>query len=201
MKRDPQLINLNLENILKEAKLFKPPIEDSYIQTYPEFIKFFRNKNEITKHDLVISSHFVYGWMPTIIDLNLDNLDEVLNYLNLAKAENLLNEDQLEILKNAINNSLVGLSKLLHFINPDIYAIWDSRIYRYTTGKKSSYGIGEPKLYLNYLTKINEIKSNPVFENIHLKISNHFNYPITATRAIEILMFEADKRDHKKLIG
>jgi hypothetical protein len=94
---------------------------------------------------------------------------------------------------------MVGLSKLLHFINPDTYAIWDSRIYRYTTGKKSSYGIGEPKLYLNYLTKINEIKSDPIFKNIHLQISKHFNYPITATRTIEIVMFESDKRDNKKL--
>ncbi|HRL70351.1 MAG TPA: hypothetical protein PLT79_01470, partial [Flavobacterium sp.] len=44
----------------------------------------------------------------------------------------------LEIVKKCINNSLVRISKLLHFINPSIYAIWVSRIFRYITRKKLS---------------------------------------------------------------
>jgi hypothetical protein len=70
------------------------------------------------------------------------------------------------IIKSTINNSLVGLSKLLHFINPVVYAIWDSRIYRNTTDKKSSYGIGNTQLYLNYLSKLNEIESHVDFDEI-----------------------------------
>ena len=99
-----------------------------------------------------------------------------------------------------INNSLVGLSKLLHFINPIDYAIWDSRIYRYTTNKKSSYGIGNTQLYLNYLSKLNEIESHVDFDEIKKNVSVHFDYEITSKRVIELLMFEADKRDNKKLI-
>ena len=67
MKKTPELKNLVFENILSESLKFIPPTEDSYIKTYPEFIQFFKNIHSISKHDLVISSHFVYGWMPAVI--------------------------------------------------------------------------------------------------------------------------------------
>jgi hypothetical protein len=129
MKKTPELKNLAFENILSESLKFTPPSEDSYIKTYPEFIQFFKNINNISKHDLVISSHFVYGWMPTIIDLKFQDIEGVLKSINKAKNGALLTIAELELLKSTINNSLVGLSKLLHFINPFDYAIWDSRIY------------------------------------------------------------------------
>ena len=200
MKKTTELKNLAFENILSESSKFIKPPEDSYIKTYPEFIQFFKNINSISKHNLVISSHFVYGWMPTIIELKFQNIKEVLKSLNKAKNGAILTIAELELLKNSINNSLVGLSKLLHFINPIDYAIWDSRIYRYTTDKKSSYGIGNTQLYLNYLSKLNEIESHVDFDEIKKNVSVHFDYEITSKRVIELLMFEADKRDNKKLI-
>ncbi|MDC0098077.1 hypothetical protein OAI37_05520 [Flavobacteriaceae bacterium] len=200
MKKTNKLKNLVFENILSESLKFTPPTEDSYIKTYPEFIKFFKNINSISKHDLVISSHFVYGWMPTIIELKFQDMEEVLKSLNKAKNGAILTIAELELLKNTINNSLVGLSKLLHFINPVDYAIWDSRIYRYSTDKKSSYGIGNTQLYLNFLSKLNEIESHVDFNEIKKNVSTHFDYVITSKRVIELLMFEADKRDNKKLI-
>ena len=72
--------------------------------------------------------------------------------------------------KNCINNSLVGLSKLLHFINPQNYAIWDSRIFRFLTEKKSQYGIGNPKMYLQYLEEIKNIEKENGYPEIHKKI-------------------------------
>jgi len=200
MKKTPELKNLVFENILSESLKFYPPTEGSYIKTYPEFIQFFKNINSISKHDLIISSHFVYGWMPTIINLKFQDMEDVLKSLNKAKSGAILTIAELELLKKAINNSLVGLSKLLHFINPIDYAIWDSRIYRYTTDKKSSYGIGNTQLYLNYLSKLNEIESLVDFDEIKKNVSVHFDYEITSKRVIELLMFEADKRDNKKRI-
>ena len=199
MKKIPELKNLVFENILSESLKFIPPTEDSYIKTYPEFIQFFKNINSISKYDLVISSHFVYGWMPTIIELKFQDMEGVLKLLNKAKNGAMLMIEELELLKSTINNSLVGLSKLLHFINPVDYAIWDSRIYRYTSDKKSSYGIGNTQLYLNYLSKLNEIESHVDFDKIKKNISAHFEYEISSKRVIELLMFEADKRDNKKL--
>ena len=201
MKKTPKLKNLVFDNILDESLKFTPPTEDSYIKTYPEFIQYFKNISNISKHNLVISSHFVYGWMPTIIELKFQDMEGgVLKSLNKAKNGAMLTVGELELLKSTINNSLVGLSKLLHFINPAYYAICDSRIYRYTTDKKSSYGIGNTQLYLNYLSKLNEIESHVDFNEIKKNISAHFDYEISSKRVIELLMFEADKRDNKKLI-
>ena len=201
MKKTPKLKNLVFDNILDESLKFTPPTEDSYIKTYPEFIQYFKNISNISKHNLVISSHFVYGWMPTIIELKFQDMEGgVLKSLNKAKNGAMLTVGELELLKSTITTSLVGLSKLLHFINPADYAIWDSRIYRYTTDKKSSYGIGNTQLYLNYLLKLNEIESHVDFDEIKKNVSAHFDYEISSKRVIELLMFEADKRDNKKLI-
>ena len=201
LKNRTKLKNLNFETILKDAGKFTLTENDSYIQTYPEFLKYFENLNagEINEHNLIIASHFVYGWMPTIIHLDLEYKDKVLFLLNAAKSGHILNVSELEILKKAINNSLVGLSKLLHFINPRDYAIWDSRIFRYITEKKSSYGIDRPELYLDYLNGIKNVSKNKDYGNLHELIAKNFDYEIYPTRVIEITMFETDRNKQNRL--
>ncbi len=185
--------NLNFETILKDAEKFVLTKGDSYIRTYPEFLKYFESLDQIEEHHLVIASHFVYGWMPTIIQLNLEQKDKVLFLLNAVKNGHVLNKSELETLKNSINNSLVGLSKLLHFINPRDYAIWDSRIFRYLTEKKSSYGIDKPEHYLEYLKGLRIISEHKDYGKLHDIIARNFDYEIQPNRAIEITMFETDR--------
>ena len=172
--------NLNFETVLRDAEKFTLTENDSYIKTYPEFLKYFENisAGDLNEHNLVIASHFVYGWMPTILHLNFEKKGEVLKLLNAVKSGYLLNLEELETLKSAINNSLVGLSKLLHFINPRDYAIWDSRVFRYLTEKKSSYGINKPQLYLDYLNGIKKISKNKNYRKLHDLISRNFEYEI-----------------------
>lgn len=192
--------NLNFETIFEDASNVFFTENNSYIKTYPEFLKYFKNIDgeQISEHNLVIASHFVYGWMPTIINLSLKDKDEVLSLLNDVRRGRILEVSELKILKNSINNSLVGLSKLLHFINPNDYAIWDSRIFRYLTEKKSTYGIDNPELYLNYLNGIKIISEHKDYSKLHELISRNFEYEIYPTRAIEITMFETDRNRQKK---
>jgi hypothetical protein len=110
-----------------------------------------------------------------------------------------LTVNEIGILKKSINNSLVGLSKLLHFINPKDYAIWDSRIFRYLTEKKSSYGIDRPQLYLDYLNGIKNIEGNKDYRKLHDLISRNFEYDIYPTRASEITMFETDQNEEGRI--
>lgn len=88
--------------------------------------------------------------MPTILNLkkyenDTDssevNLEDEVVLINKAKKGESLDEKELDLLKRRINNSMVGLSKLLHFINPEQYAIWDSKIYRCIRGNKTASGI------------------------------------------------------------
>ena len=190
--------NLTFENLMRDADNFSVSDTDSYIEVYSEFLKYFESVNLIEKHHLFISSHFVYGWMPTMIQLDTKNLDEVLSALNAVKAGHTLTENQLEMIKKCVNNSMVGASKLLHFINPNLYAIWDSRIFRYITGKKYSYGIEKPKAYLEYLEALNKIANHPEYRRLHFEIERNFKYEISPLRAIEFLMFETDRNRQKK---
>lgn len=184
---------LSIELIRREFENFKFQY-NSYIITYQEFIKYFEEIDIIEKHHLIISCHFVYGWMPTILSLNDSDLTQVLELLNQAKKGRLLSLDELSILKKYINNSLVGLSKLLHFIHPEIYAMWDSRIFRFLTGKNSTYGIGRPSAYLEYLQGIRSIIEQKEFDQYYQKIQKKFPYSISKMRAVEIVIFQSKQR-------
>ena len=46
----------------------------------------------------------------------------------------------------------------------------------------------------------NKYRNKYFFDEIKKNVSVHFDYEITSKRVIELLMFEADKKDNKKLI-
>lgn len=45
--------------------------------SYFEFVKFFKDKDLITKNDFVIGCNFAYGWMPTILNFKNENEEEI----------------------------------------------------------------------------------------------------------------------------
>ena len=51
--------------------------------------------------------------------------------LTRARGQGALSDEEIGALASLINNSLVGASKLLHFVAPEHFAIWDLRIYRF----------------------------------------------------------------------
>lgn len=121
--------NIPLDKFFRDGTNFVIKRQSDYL-SYPEFLKYFSDIKTITRHNLTIGINFTYGWMPTIFDFRSDNFDEALDILNEAKIGNKPTTDNLVLLKGLLNNSLVGTTKLLHFINPDNFAIWDSRVYR-----------------------------------------------------------------------
>lgn len=186
--------NLTYEKLRHDVEKLALTENDSYIEAYPEFLRYFSTLETIERHHLIISSHFVYGWMPTIIHLNIKEIDQILLLLNAVKSGQILNREEIQRLKYCINNSMVGLSKLLHFINPTDYAIWDSRIFKYITAKKSQYGIDKAENYLAYLENLKTIIAHKNYVELHKLIEKQFDYEISPMRAIEILMFETDRK-------
>ena len=162
----------------------------SYYISYPEFLKYFQNLKTITKHNLIIGINFTYGWMPTIFDFRSDKFDEALNILNKAKKDNKLTKDDLVLLKGLLNNSLVGTSKLLHFINPEKFAIWDSRVYRYLTGKAPYENrIGNCDTYLEYLEFCSYLAEQKEFNSLKKNIEYKVGYSMTSFRIAELVMY------------
>lgn len=178
-----------VELFLQDCNNFKVD-KQTYDVSYLEFLKYFNELTTITKHHLVVSINFTYGWMPTIFDFRSDKFDEALEILNNAKKGIIPTAKELEVLKGLLNNSLVGTTKLLHFINPSKFAIWDSRVYRYLTGKEAyNHRIGNSKMYLKYLTFCDLLTQGEEYDQAHNSICKKLGYQMTKLRTAELIMY------------
>ena len=190
MKRDKSNDEtfLQLTNIANNFK----SIEENYLLSYPYFLNYFQNLESINLENLVIGISFTYSWMPTILKaLNLKNTEEVLFILNEVKKGKLIDEQQLTTLKTTFNNSLVGTSKLLHFINPKQYAIWDSRVFRFLNNvEPHKYRLEKPRAYIEYLKLIEELKNEEPFTTFFELMKQKVGYDITEYRALELAFFK-----------
>jgi len=156
--------------------------------SYKEFLEFFASKEELTPHDLVIGAYFTYGWMPRILELRGD-IDVVTAIANKSRREG-ISKVEFSQLAEAINGSVVGASKLLHFINPKEYAIWDSRVYRYLHQEvPHQYRLEAPNAYWKYLAFLNVLAEDSRFKAFRVKVVSAIGYPVTDKRACELLMF------------
>ena len=197
MKRDKSNDEtfLQLTNIANNFK----STEENYLLSYPYFLNYFQNLESINLENLVIGISFTYSWMPTILKaLNLKNTEEVLFILNEVKKGKLIDEQQLTTLKTTFNNSLVGTSKLLHFINPKQYAIWDSRVFRFLNNvEPHKYRLEKPRAYIEYLKLIEELKNEKAFTAFFDLMKQKVGYDITEYRALELAFFKGSQFQNK----
>ena len=197
MKRDKSNDEtfLQLTNIANNFK----SIEENYLLSYPYFLNYFQNLESINLENLVIGISFTYSWMPTILKaLNLKNTEEVLFILNEVKKGKLIDEQQLTTLKTTFNNSLVGTSKLLYFINPKQYAIWDSRVFRFLNDvEPHKYRLEKPRAYIEYLNVIEELKNEKAFTAFFELMKQKVGYDITEYRALELAFFKGSQFQNK----
>ncbi len=190
--------NFCFEDIKKSAKQIPPQGHQSYLISYREFIDYFTNLEKIEFHNFIIATHFVYGWMPKILQLRsfpeensfMDICPSLLTTLNKIKRRLEISDKELNLLVTVINNSIVGVSKLLHFINPEDYAIWDSNVYKYIYEERPhNYRVKDIKKYKCYLQTCSEISMDAAFPDLHNEINKKIGYEVSAFRAIEWVMY------------
>ena len=180
---------ITIEKFLRDCDKYKVDKQTYYV-SYLEFLKYFSDIETITRHHLVIGINFTYGWMPTIFDFRSENFEEAVDILNKAKSGIVPTVEQLEILKGLFNNSLVGATKLLHFINPHKFAIWDSRVYRYLTGDTAHHNrIGNCESYLSFLKFCDYLTNEKEYEKAHNTICKKLGYQMTKMRTVELIMY------------
>jgi hypothetical protein len=163
-------------------------------KSYKEFIRYFDNLKKIKERHLIISAHFTYGWMPTILTLH-GELDECLDILHPAKTDEEIAQDQFEKVCHVINNSSVGASKLLHFINPMIYPIWDSRVCRFL--EHPEHLRRNKESYFQYMDCCKALVKEKNFSLEHKKIKDAVGYKISPIRAVELIMFYNGQKKKK----
>jgi hypothetical protein len=182
--------NFPIEKLQEDAESMLVSTEAQYLTAYQEFIEYFKSVTTITRHNTIIGISFTYSWMPTILDFRSNEIEEATAILNRAKNGRRPSLLDLEVLKKCFNNSLVGSSKLLHFINPDIFAIWDSRVCRYLLNKEAhSYRVENITTYLNYLSFCDHLVSDPNIDKVHKIVEQKIGYELSKMRAIELIFF------------
>lgn len=183
-----------MQNVFELEKTTVVPNGGSYLSSYPFIKSYFQSLNVIAEEDIIRGSHMVYGWMPTILDLYIGDenlsLDQLVFICNQAKNGVLLNKSELESIASVVNNSIVGASKLLHFVNPNVYPIWDSKIYTFVYEKKPySYRVNDVSLYVEFIDTLSELHNSPDFNFFHDSVNKKIGYDVSPVRALELIMF------------
>lgn len=167
--------------------------EQSYIRSYPHLQAWLNSKLVLDEQDLICAAHMVYGWMPTILELHPSesfSTHDGVALLNKARKQGSLSVGEIDQLAGLVNNSVVGASKLLHFVNPEAFAIWDSRIYRFIHSQEAHhYRVNSAAEYERYLAQLRQLRQDPRLAGFHASINRKMGYEVSALRALEVVMF------------
>ena len=163
------------------------------------FMAFYSGRDDLEVSDFYGLAHCIYGWMPRMLvyeeELDLDSLKREWESSKSGVPDCPDEEFYPELLK-LCGNSIVGLSKLLHFAHPDKYAIIDSNVYKALRLKqKAIIPIGIEKkipLYRIYMAWISGINENSdVLIKIRKKLKS--NNSISKNRLIEFFLYNTGK--------
>ncbi len=185
-----------IEQIINDAKLendifgsITTSLGRSYIKSYPYFIEHFKNFNDKLEETrlecLYQGAYMVYGWMPTILDTEKGKINDSDLLRSINSLGSKINTDDLHNVSTFMNNSIVGASKLLHFIYPEKYPIWDSKICgQILKDKNVSYQINKIDNYITYYFAMNKIKELPKIKSLKL-----INSQLSTIRITELIIF------------
>ena len=166
-------------NEIKKNLDLKNLYNDKYSDYYNHIVSHFRNF-DLNEKDLIIGFHIVYGWMPRILP---DNIIDYLKLIDSILYYDLKYEGKHDWDKFSKKISWIATSKLLHFINPEIYPIWDSNV-AINFNFKNYYQINNQKIYFDYIKWMRKNKVSFDIFNIYKKEG------ITNMRFNEFILFK-----------
>jgi hypothetical protein len=173
--------------------------KDPYSKAYPALLAHFRNLKTLDWANVVVGVHVVYGWMPTIPRLggimawDEEKKQNTVNILLTAQSGHMLSVIELNSIKALCNNSIIGASKLLHFLRPDVFPIWDSRVAKvFTRNRKiNNPQINKIPLWRLYVEQISGWALEPAVKQkcAELRQLAAFLQDSTDLRLVELVMF------------
>lgn len=214
-------LDCNLDKIrqkIKERSTFQ-----TYIYSYPRilahFSEFSSDKHSPSyKENLLIQGILmIYGWMPRIPHLDFneevnstdcskikENVDFLSRFNHKSKDDVYLilskSDSDIENLKKFVDNSLTAVSKILHFIRPEDFLIWDSKI-RKTLGISEFYR-NNIKKYREYISAFKslrkEYESKDRIKRILEEAKEIFQYNISFARLIELALYVSAEGSSRK---
>lgn len=165
--------------------------QSTYIVAYPALLSHFARVERFQRHDVIVGATIVYGWMPTILRLKSDEGDDVADLLNRVRRGAELTCDELTIIKTFVNGSVVGTSKLLHFVAPDRYPIWDRRVARWLFRRSHQAFVNRVRSYVEYREVCQAAAGDRRFPKVHAHVNRLLSYEVSSMRAAELVAFNA----------
>ena len=162
---------------------------DQYLRTYPQLLRSTALlAKEMGENALPAIAHMAYGWMPTILkkfsDSQSDIVDPATGCQSFEEASGLIQS----LDDSPINNSWVGMSKVLHFMNPEFFPIWDSRVAKHFD-LKYDYQINNRNHFLEYLTFVEENRKSDAVKRVQEAFVKEAGYSVSDVRACEFILF------------
>ena len=173
----------------------------TYLSTYPDIMSLAQQLNTNSERQFRQLALMVYGWMPRVLRINPSHSHNAALAMTNARNTSIDNYKSVNIqdISNSLH-SLVGASKLLHFINPDVFPIWDSKIQAFCGRSNSNNAMGNISNYYKYVDEVHSIIADPAFpafyenyiteSNNRLIQSNINQYQVSPIRAVEASAFE-----------
>lgn len=216
-------LDCNLDKIrqkIKEKSTFQ-----TYIYSYPKILAHFSELasdkySPSRKEDLLIQGILMtYGWMPRIPRLSLNegtnsidcsdikkNVDFLssFNHKNKDDAYSILSSslERIDKLVSFVDNSLTAVSKILHFIRPEDFLIWDSKIQKILGTRESYKGKNDISKYIQYISEFKMLRetceSNNRIMGILDEAKEIFQYKISFARFIELALYVSAEDPSRK---
>ena len=131
-KRAPEMTLARWLERARSTQVRNQITADPTQEDFQAIIQVAARRQTLDWEEVVALLHMVYGWMPTMLrpiePHTKVQRSQLLNYLQKVKMGSLLTTDELSDVQRFANRSVVGMSKLLHVLSPENYAIWDSRV-------------------------------------------------------------------------
>jgi hypothetical protein len=177
--------------IARDAETLTVASGDSFLLSYREFVLYFDEARPITRHHLIIGASCVYSWMPTILDFRSEEFAAGVAILERARVEGHVSNCELGVLKHLINNSVGGASKLLHIVAPRSFAIWDSRVKSYLGPELTKRAGDDIEECQQYWSMFRRLAATDEAGTLATAVGQLLGYPVTAMRALELVMFSS----------
>lgn len=161
---------------------------EQYLRTYPELLRSTAIlAKEMGEDALPAIAHMAYGWMPTILKKFSDSESDIVGPATGCRSFEEASALIQSLDDSPINNSWVGMSKVLHFINPEFFPIWDSRVAKHFDLKITQ--VNKKNHFLEYLTFVEENRKSDAVKRVQEAFVKEAGYSVSDVRACEFILF------------
>jgi len=188
---------------LRDVRLVPTARQTTYLRTYRTLVDLAATLVDSPHQRFLQVATAAYGWMPRIVRMDPDYLDRAVEaFTEASRASRAdIRESTIEAVSDCLH-SVVGASKVLHFANPDVYPIWDSKVQRvWRQSEPSQDYMSRPSNYITYAEEVHALcGQKPAFDDFYSEFSSAYAgrlkllgiplYVIGKVRATEASAFE-----------